>query len=211
LDNLYNEKIGLYQPKDISENQNVIYGSKAELHIRELFALEHSGVFLVEHFPFDILANSTFTDIGATLDGELTYLGTDKKWKSTTGYMGLIKHMDKGVYEVKTTHLNNKVDMWKWTDQIPDYYFAQHCTQLFCSEYPFGIVDARILLDTYKKVDGSWEKEEFPLIQTFRYLYFREDPLVWESMKYVASCVLRTKIKIDERVRPGLIIKPYRK
>ena len=51
---LFEEKTGRRIPEDISEKPYVIYGKKAEEHIRELFRLDYPE-YQVDHHEFRIL------------------------------------------------------------------------------------------------------------------------------------------------------------
>lgn len=104
---LYREKKGIVEPDDLSDNPLVIYGTKAEEHIRALFALDHPNL-TVEYVPNNSWHNTEFPFAAASLDG----------W--TTDENGR-----KGILEIKTATITSKQQALKWKDAIPDNYYCQ--------------------------------------------------------------------------------------
>lgn len=104
---LYREKKGIVEPDDLSDNPLVIYGTKAEEHIRALFALDHPNL-TVEYVPNNSWHNTEFPFAAASLDG----------W--TTDEDGR-----KGILEIKTATITSKQQALKWKDAIPDNYYCQ--------------------------------------------------------------------------------------
>ena len=104
---LYREKKGIVEPDDLSDNPLVIYGTKAEEHIRALFALDHPNL-TVEYVPNNSWHNTEFPFAAASLDG----------W--TTDENGR-----KGLLEIKTATITSKQQALKWKDAIPDNYYCQ--------------------------------------------------------------------------------------
>lgn len=84
----WNEMVGITKPRDISNEPYVIYGSRAEEHIRAIFALDHPE-YKVEYFGDNMLLNDKYPFAHASLDGELTELETGRK----------------GIFECKTSEL----------------------------------------------------------------------------------------------------------
>ena len=104
---LYREKKGLAEPDDLSDNPLVIYGTKAEEHIRALFQLDHQNL-KVEYVPNNSWHNTEFPFAAASLDG----WSTDENGR-------------KGILEIKTATITSKQQALKWKDAIPDNYFCQ--------------------------------------------------------------------------------------
>lgn len=104
---LYREKKGLAEPSDLSDNELVIYGTKAEKYIRSLFALDHPEL-KVEYVPNNSWINDDYPFAAASLDG------------STEDSNG--RH---GILEIKTSTITTSQQALKWKDQIPDNYFCQ--------------------------------------------------------------------------------------
>jgi putative phage-type endonuclease len=207
-DDLYNEKVGLVKPRDISGNDNVIFGSLAEEHIRQIFSLEFKNRYRVEHYPFDILVSDEHPFLGATLDGELEYIGEDREVMSVTGMKATMRHDARGVYEVKTSTVRSKRDLEFWTSRIPDHYFAQHCIQLYVTGYEFGIHDDRIALMNYERnEDGELVETEWPTIYTFRHLYIASDPIITSSTEYLVEKACEFQWCVENRQRPARVIR----
>ena len=120
---LYREKKGLVLPNDLSDNPLVTYGTKAEEHIRALFALDHPEL-TVEYIPENSWRNTKYKFAAASLDG----------W--TTDENGR-----KGILEIKTATITSGQQSNKWKDQIPDNYYCQVLFYLGVTEWDF--VDLR--------------------------------------------------------------------
>ena len=120
---LYREKKGLAEPSDLSDNELVIYGTKAEKYIRSLFALDHPEL-KVEYVPNNSWINDDYPFAAASLDG------------STEDSNG--RH---GILEIKTSTITTSQQANKWKDQIPDNYFCQVLFYLGVTEWEY--VDLR--------------------------------------------------------------------
>lgn len=84
---LWEEKVGLVLPEDISDKDYVQYGTEAEEYLRALFALDHPE-YKVLYDPDNMFTNSKYPWMHASLDGELL---------DSTG-----RH---GILEIKTTNI----------------------------------------------------------------------------------------------------------
>lgn len=104
---LYREKKGIVEPDDLSDNPLVIYGTKAEEHIRALFALDHPNL-TVEYVPNNSWHNTEFPFAACSLDG----------WTQD-------ENGRKGILEIKTATITSKQQALKWKDAIPDNYYCQ--------------------------------------------------------------------------------------
>ena len=120
---LYREKKGLVLPDDLSDNELVIYGTKAEEHIRALFQLDHPEL-KVEYIPDNSWRNSKYPFAAASLDG----WATDENGR-------------KGILEIKTATITSTQQARKWKDQIPDNYYCQVLFYLGITEWDY--VDLR--------------------------------------------------------------------
>lgn len=125
---LYEEMIGVRTAADISDKPYVIYGTKAEEHIRALFALDHPE-YQVDYYGDNMLINGKYPFAHASLDGELIELETGRK----------------GIFECKTTELFSSMSKEKWDgDNIPDNYYIQVLHYLMVTEYEFVDLRAQI-------------------------------------------------------------------
>lgn len=123
---LWEEKTGKIVPADISDKPAVIFGKKAEEHLRELFILDFPQ-YKVEYHEFYMYVNDEYPFIFATLDGEIT----DEKGR-------------RGILEIKTATIQNKLQWGQWEDKIPDSYYAQIIHQLAATGWDFAVLKAYI-------------------------------------------------------------------
>ena len=125
---LWEEKVGLRKPEDISSKPFVQYGHDAEPHLRALFALDHPELRVTYESPYKIIRSSEHPFIFCTPDGELEELRTGRK----------------GGLEIKTTEIRNPSQWEKWKDRIPDEYYCQVCQQMYAAEWEFVWLKAQI-------------------------------------------------------------------
>lgn len=170
---LWKIKTGRKKTQDISSNAHVQYGHNAESPLRQLFALDYPQ-YKVEYFgEFDMVYNSAYPFIFATLDGRLTEKETSRK----------------GVYEGKTTEILRSMQKEKWNDCIPNNYFVQVLHQLISTGWDFAYLNAQL-----KRVfDGEVRTE------TRRYKIERKDVeddinyLLKEEITFWEEYVLKDK------------------
>ena len=120
---LYDEKKGITEPDDLSDNPLVQYGINAEEHIRALFALDHPEL-KVEYIPNNSWHNTDYPFAAASLDG----WSTDENGR-------------KGILEIKTASITSAQQAHKWKDSIPDNYYCQVLFYLGVTGFDF--VDLR--------------------------------------------------------------------
>lgn len=123
---LWEEKMGLVLPEDISDKGYVRYGTEAEKHLRALFALDHPE-YKVSYDEDNMFTNSKYPWMHASLDGELL---------DSAG-----RH---GILEIKTTNILQSSQWEKWKDDIPDNYFWQVLHYLAVTEWDFAVLRAQI-------------------------------------------------------------------
>ncbi len=161
---LWEEKTGRREPEDISEKPYVKYGTEAEKHLRELFALDYPEIE-VSYKDFDVRYNPEYPFIFATLDGDLT------------------DGNRKGVLEIKTANIMNATQYGNWKNQIPQNYFIQVVHQLLATEYDFAIVKAQLKWNCGDRTETQHyriEREE--VLEDIDYLLQREI-LFWECVE----------------------------
>ena len=123
---LYMEKTGQKESPDISHKPYVLYGTKAEEHLRELFRLDFPQ-YQVQYFDNNMYLNSRYPFAHASLDGELT----DEDGR-------------RGILEIKTTNILQSIQKEKWKDRIPDNYFIQVLHYLMVTEFDFVVLKAQL-------------------------------------------------------------------
>ena len=123
---LWELKTGRREAPDLSDNAAVQFGKFAEPHLRELFRQDYPE-YQVDYHEFWIYVNDQYPFIFATLDGELTALDGSR-----------------GVLEIKTTTIQNRMQWDEWDGRIPDSYYAQCLHQLTATGWDFVILKAYI-------------------------------------------------------------------
>lgn len=123
---LWELKTGRKEPPDLSDNKAVQFGKFAEPLLRELFKQDYPE-YKVEYHEFDLFVNDKYPFIFATLDGELT---------APDG--------SRGILEIKTTTIQNKMQWEQWDGRVPDSYYVQILHQLAATGWDFAILKAYI-------------------------------------------------------------------
>lgn len=123
---LYLEKTGQKESPGISDKPYVLYGTKAEEHLRELFRLDFPQ-YQVQYFDNNMYLNSRYPFAHASLDGEL--IDEDGR---------------RGILEIKTTNILQSMQKEKWKDRIPDNYFIQVLHYLMVTEFDFVVLKAQL-------------------------------------------------------------------
>ena len=123
---LWEEKTGRTVPEDISDKPAVAFGKFAEPHLRELFRQDYPQ-YAVDYHEFYMYVNDRYPFIFATLDGELT----DENGR-------------RGILEIKTTTIQNRLQWDEWENKIPDSYYSQILHQLAATGWNFAILKAYI-------------------------------------------------------------------
>jgi len=173
---LWEEKSGLRQPEDISKNDYVIYGNKAEECLRALFSLDFPQ-YQVIYDDNNMFLNSDFPWLHASLDGELV------------DQFG--RH---GILEIKTSNLLQSLQREKWKDRIPDNYFCQVLHYLAVTGYEFAVLKAQL--------KSEWSGELS--IITKHYFIDRKD--VEEDIEYLVNAEKRFWDCVKSGRRPDLIL-----
>lgn len=124
---LWKIKTGKAKAKDLSDNDAVAYGNRAEDALRSLFMAKHPELLLT-YRPYDFVYQEERPWLRATLDGEL-----------------LDEDGDQGVLEIKTATLLSKSDWAKWNGRVPDGYLCQISHQLLATGFRFAYLQAELI------------------------------------------------------------------
>lgn len=128
---LWKEKTGRTEPKDIGGKDCVKYGKEAEHYLRELFKLDFPQ-YLVTYDEFKIIRNAERPFIFATLDGQIEF-------------MCKVPVMRYGILEIKTANIEGGAKAREWAEnQIPQVYYVQVLHQLLATGYDFAILKAQL-------------------------------------------------------------------
>lgn len=173
---LWEEKTGRTKPPDLSDNAAVQFGKFAEPLLRELFKQDYPQ-YSVDYHEFDLYVNDTYPFIFATLDGEITAADGSR-----------------GILEIKTTTIQNKLQWNEWDNKIPDSYYVQILHQLAATGWDFAILKAYIRY----YVDGEVR------VTIRHYRIERQDVLTDIQYLIKAECEFWEKVQNDEQ--PPLIL-----
>lgn len=173
---LWEEKTGKAEAKDISEKPYVLYGNKAEEHLRELFKLDFPE-YDVGYIENNMFLNDRYPFAHASLDGWLT----DKDGR-------------KGILEIKTTNILQSMQKEKWKDRIPDNYYLQVLHYLLVTEFDFAILKAQLKFD-YK---------EGIMLNTRHYTIERSE--VEEDIEFLKKAEIEFFEMVQADKKPALIL-----
>lgn len=173
---LWEEKTGLRKPEDISGKDYVIYGTRAEEYLRELFVLDFPK-YQVFYDDNNMFLNSNYPWMHASLDGELV----DQEGRC-------------GILEIKTTEILQSIQKEKWNDRIPDNYFCQVLHYLAVTGYEFVVLKAQL--------KSEWGGEL--RITTKHYFIERKD--VEEDIRYLVDAEKKFWKCVESGRRPDLIL-----
>lgn len=123
---LWELKTGRRKAEDISNKPYVLYGTKAEEHLRELFKLDFPQ-YKVEYIDNNMFFNDKYPLAHASLDGWLT--DADGK---------------RGILEIKTTEINSSMQRENWNGQIPYNYYVQVLHYMMVLEADFAILKGQL-------------------------------------------------------------------
>lgn len=173
---LWEEKTGRRKPEDISGKDYVIYGTKSEEHLRNLFTLDFPE-YQVFYDENNMFLNSDYPWMHASLDGEL--VDQDDR---------------KGILEIKTTNLLQSMQKEKWNDRVPDNYFCQVLHYLAVTGYDFVVLKAQL--------KSEWGGE----VRIITKHYFIERKDVEEDIKYLVEAEKRFWDCVESGRKPDLIL-----
>lgn len=164
---LWDIKMGLKIPEDISEKPYVRYGHDAEPLLRDLFRLDFPD-YKVGYVDNNLFINSRYPWAHASLDGWLQ----DPEGRT-------------GILEIKTTEILQSMQKEKWKDRIPDNYYLQVLHYMMVMEADFACLKAQLKYDyggdIYLQIRHYWI-ERSDVEDDIRILEEREEEF-WHHMK----------------------------
>lgn len=164
---LWEYKTGRSKPEDISDKPYVQYGTNAEHHLRELFALDFPQ-WKVEYVENNSWRNDKYPWALASLDGWIT----DEQGR-------------RGVLEIKTTEILQSMQKEKWKDQIPMNYYCQVLFYMAVIEADFAILKAQLktVFDGVPYLQTKHYTIEREKVQADIDYLMREGAAFWEYVK----------------------------
>lgn len=174
---LWEEKTGLKDPDDLSNNPAVLYGIRAEEHLRELFRWDFPqyAVFYEENNMF---TNSEYPWAHYSADGWL---------KDKDGNLGLL--------EIKTTTISSASQSAHWRNQIPQNYYIQLLHGLMVTEFQFAVLKAKL----------RYEIEGEPMHAQIKH-YFINREEIEDEIEYLAEKEQAFDKCIKLGIRPARIL-----
>ena len=176
---LWEEKVGIRQPEDISHKPYVQFGHDAEPFIRDLFALDHPELRVTYESPYKMIFSDELPFLFATPDGELEEIATGRR----------------GGLEIKTTEIMTPRQWSLWKDQIPDQYFCQVCHQMLATGWEFVKLKARI----------KWHDKDGDLRVDVRHYTIERDD-VRDFLEELKDKELRFWHHVQTKTQPALIL-----
>lgn len=176
---LWEEKVRLIIPADISSKPYVQYGINAEPIIRELFKLNYPQ-YKVEYVDNNSWLNDKYPFAAVSHDGWITNITTGRK----------------GVWECKTTEIVSSMAKEKWNNKIPDNYYCQLLHSLMIREdCEFAHLTALL----------TWKFSDKEIYQQLRN-YHIERADVEEDIRYLAKEEEKFWKQVQEKKRPNLLL-----
>lgn len=165
---LWAEIIGQKEPEDISDKPYVIFGKKAEEHIRNIFSLKYVDEYEV--------INPTTVEKEGYIE---VFRRTDKPFMTATcdGFLVDKETGETGILEIKTCDILSSHQKEKWKDGIPMNYYCQILHYMAVrQDCTFAIVYAYL---SYKAPNGeTW--------QVLRpYCFSKKDPQVKADVEWL--------------------------
>nr|DAT39224.1 MAG TPA: Exonuclease [Bacteriophage sp.] len=174
---LWQIKTGQLEPEDISDKPYVQYGTKAEMHLRELFQLDFPQ-YQVIYAENNMFLNDKYPFAHASLDGWMI--------EKETGRTGIL--------EIKTTNILQSMQKEKWNHRIPDNYYIQVLHYLMVTEFDFAILKAQLKSEFNGEV----------YLQTRHYKIERSE--VEEDIHFLENAERKFWQQVQERKRPALLL-----
>ena len=163
---LWREKLGIEQPKDLSGNAAVEQGVQMEPILRDFYMACHPE-YTLEYRPYDILYQAEYPWLFATLDGEL--LDSDGRH---------------GVFECKTATPKGKAGWDEWNNgHLPSHYMIQVCHQLLATGYEFVRLFACLYSLDGTKTLKEYEIEREDVLDDLDWLLHEEE----RFMRYITT------------------------
>ena len=121
---VWEEKVGIKEPDDISDRPQVQYGTEAEDSLVKLFAFDFPKYEVTQNKSIVYRRGFMFASLDAELEGKMSG--------------------KKGFLEIKTTEAHSASALKKWEGHIPDYYYTQLLHYFIVTGRDFAWLKAQI-------------------------------------------------------------------
>lgn len=176
---LWEEKVGLRQRKEVSNPERVAYGQFAEKHLIALFKLQYKDRYKVRVDKNVVYFRNGFQF--ASLDAELTDIRTGER----------------GIHEDKTVLADSSLTWEKWRDKLPDQYYVQLLHQLLSTGWKFVVINPE-----FRWIDKDGEVAT----RTRRITLRADDERVAEDLKILDEAEHEFWGYVQRRERPPLAL-----
>ena len=154
---VWEEKVGIKVPDDISDKEAVKYGKAAEDLLVQLFALDCPTYKVTQNKSVVYRRGFMFASLDAELEDDENV---------------------KGFLEVKATEPHSAIAFSKWDKQVPEYYYAQLLHYFIVTGWDYAILNAQIKSEGNNGLPRA-RTERYPfrretLKEDMRYLYLAE-------------------------------------
>lgn len=170
--NPYMSKLELYRviksnkkKKLDTTNTSMKYGINLEPLIRDIYRYDTESKYqVIDPKPFEMFRRIDKPFMTATIDGQLVEKSTKRK----------------GILEIKTHDIRNRIDYQNWNGRIPDNYFIQVIHYLaVLNDFEFAVLCAKLRYFKYDLNDKSAELEKSEI----RYYYIERSEVIKEIEK----------------------------
>ena len=181
-DELWEEKVGIRRPPNVSDSPLVQYGVDAEMHLRELFRLDYPQ-YDVWYRENNIWTNTDIPFAHASLDGWMSEKGTDEE--------AIL-----GILEIKTATISGAAQKEKWKgNNLPQNYYAQVLHYMMVTNANFAILKAQLKYE----IEG-----EEPFLYTKHYRIERKE--VIDDILYLKQKESDFYRYVQNRERPNVVL-----
>lgn len=176
---LWEEKVGLRQPKNLSDNEHVRYGTAAETPLVKLFALQYADKYKVKVDKQTVYLKDGFQF--ASLDGELTDISSGEL----------------GIYEGKTVDASASAVWENWKGKVPQQYYVQVLHQMLVTGRTFDVLNPEF----------RWKDENGEIATQCKRVIIRiSDLSVLDDMKYLDEKEREFWECVKSKRRPPLLL-----
>lgn len=138
--NLWDEKRNGKEPEDLSDNERVDFGNRAEEPLRGMFRLMFPE-YELEFEPFTVLRQ----------EGELSFM-----FFTPDGWLVEKETGRRGLYESKTATILSGQDWSKWKNRVPESYYLQVLHGMQVGNFEFAEIFAML-----RKRNGDSELRKY--------------------------------------------------
>ena len=177
---LWEEKRGIREPQDISDEEYVQFGRAAEEPLIQLFALNYPQYSVNSNTSYEMIRHKDYPFLFATLDAKLLEKQTSRK----------------GILETKTALIQSSAMRQKWEKAVPDHYFCQVLHYMNVTGWDYAVLEALL----------RWDYGDGVMAELRHYNIERYE--VQASMDYLLQEEIKFWHQVQTGERPNLKLPP---